>query len=315
MNSNSLGSPSAAQALWLTRRLRPVRQILNTPSHDKSRTDLQHVLGVIQAEVDNLCIEFAALVWAGPLDLPALVPGPSHTLEPATTAIWPTLDCSAIKASDRTQSTESGWDADLENKSDSSSLTLDSSDTSSTTSEPELLELATAPQSNAVPSPKPKPAPKAPTMLATDLRRRRVVVTTRRKPKKPPRRAVNLRNMSKADYKRRFGGAKSGVTKKKGKKAMFGRVATRKDMFRYLADQYFVETKSLTGSGDPIYERRFCACGRCPIFRPICEPRVQKCSMKHAKTRTRPCYFRNKRMDIDRLTSQAKEMYAAAQAV
>jgi hypothetical protein len=86
-------------------------------------------------------------------------------------------------------------------------------------------------------------------------------------------------------------------------------VSTNKTLVVYLRQNQFKDSKA-SRSSDVRYERFFCTCGQCPIFRPAngCSQR-QWSDVSQTNSNLRQHYYRNKRSDIDRLTERARTIY------
>jgi len=299
------GTPSAAQCLWLSAQFFPIRQLLHSNSKCATVDGLQVLMQLLLEEVDTVCVKFATLVWAGAQDQPLLVASETSSISSASTT---PLSTEALSMHD-------SCDAASEGSVDSSS-----SDKSITwqyiperLQEPPMLKHDENPtvQYNSAktlgtPSFKPSTSkPPTPKMRRSNKTIRKSRHGTH---------GLSLSNMSKAEYKRRFGGKKKAGKKKKT--TNFCRVVTHKDLVRFLADSRFTQT-SHSSSSDLRYERPICGCGQCASTLepgPECAaPRTQILCVMHPSSRTKTNYYRNKRMDVDKLTERALADYRAHQ--
>ena len=294
-----MGTPSAAQNLWLTARMASLRHLLRT-AETVSTSELKDVLYAAQLEVDSICVEFASLVWAKGVVQPDLVSVPQE------------VDWDHSGQDDWTSDvSDDGWDAGSEHSSSEVGCNL-SEDSGS-----KWVQIASAPKQKKATTKQEKVAPikqKAPTpspKIAVQCARPvKPVKTTNRRGTK----ALSLNQMSKAEYKRRFKQSKKGKKKKAQKNAAYTRVSTHKELMRYLADNHFVKSSDSRG-GETRFTRAYCACGGCPLFQPSAtcgKPLSQFTGVVPSGSRIKGKYYQNKRTDVDKLTSQAQSTYNLA---
>jgi hypothetical protein len=279
--SSGPGTPSNAQCLWLTSRFQPIRNLFQQFDNCSTPDELKVVLNCVQHELGNVCVQFASLAWAQSRDVPELVPtcGPL----PGLTSTCDVSERPSLSTeSDLNELDESLWKEVVYRKS----------------------QLTTKPSPKLVS----QPVYKRTCARATKPRQKNTNLKMFKNGRHNSK-ALSLTAMSKVEYKRRFGTKQLG---KKKKTTNFVRIVSHKDLVQYLADHHFILTSD-SRTSDWRYERQVCGCGHCPIFQPVrtCDTQRQIASIAHPGSNTKKNYYRNKRMDVDKLTEHACAEYAA----
>lgn len=266
----------------------------------KSIDGLQAALISIDAEIASVCVEFAALVWKKGVahqHTHLVAPHPTHQIANPSPK-HQTVDSPSPPA----KVSPNNWMA------------------VAARAKPHPPKLDVQLKSTTSEFPRPKAHyPEAPGKVDS----RTLSVKKLRVQLKASSRVRSMRNMSKAEYKRRFKCKTSKSTqkpkpktkkKKNTKKETYVRVRTAKDILQYLKDTHFVETND-SKTNDVRYERYFCACGACPIFEPAvnCGKKLRQFTdVGFSVTRVKGHYYQNKRTDIDRLTETAHYVHGEA---